>query len=62
MTSDKIKVNVAQAIKEVSENLVYFTEVNKLKAKAQREYYLDLVKQGFTEEQSLKIVIGTVVF
>lgn len=49
------RANAAQTLKMFTDNLVLINEASKLKAKAQRAYYLELVNTGFTEEQALKL-------
>lgn len=57
ITSDKVKVEVAKMLKDYAENVVFIIEYNKVKARAQREYFLELIKQGFTEEQAIKLTV-----
>ena len=49
------RANAAQAIKTFTDNMVLINEASKLKAKAQRAYYLELISNGFNEDQALKL-------
>lgn len=59
MTADENKqVLLAQEIKRLRDNLPAMLELQRLQAKMMREKFLALIKEGFTEEQALKLCHG----
>lgn len=56
--SDQKQVQVAMEIKNLKDNLPALLEFHRLQAKIAREKFLALIKEGFTEEQALKLCQG----
>lgn len=52
---DKNHISMAQAVKNMRENLISILEYNKLNAKVIRAKYLALLENGFTEEQAIQL-------
>jgi hypothetical protein len=50
---DKPRVALAQAVRELRENIAAHIEINQLQAKITRAKYAALIKEGFTEAQAL---------
>lgn len=53
--TDNDKVSIAQAVKNLQENIIPLIELEKLNAKIMREKYLALVGLGFSEPQALEL-------
>lgn len=55
MMNDKDKVNFAQSVRTMKENLPATIEYLQVKASITRANYLALVKEGFTEQQAIEL-------
>jgi hypothetical protein len=53
--NEQERINLAQAVKTVRENLPAMVELAQLNAHVTRAKYLALMKEGFTEAQALDL-------
>jgi hypothetical protein len=53
--NENSQVDIAIAVKTVRENLPAMLEMSRLQARLMREKYIALIKEGFTEEQALRL-------
>ncbi len=53
--TDNDKVNLAQAVKNLQDNLIPLIELERLNAKITREKYLAVIGQGYIEGQSIEL-------
>ncbi len=53
--TDNDKVNLAQAVKNLQDNLIPLIELERFNAKITREKYLALIGQGFSEGQAIEL-------
>lgn len=53
--NEKDRINLAQGVKTIRENLPAMLEMAQLNAQVTRAKYLALVKEGFTEAQALDL-------
>jgi hypothetical protein len=53
--NENTQVDIAIAVKTVRENLPAMLEMSRLQARLMREKYIALIKEGFTEEQALRL-------
>ena len=49
------EITFPQLVKSYRDNLLAHIELKELRSKVQRKHFLALVKEGFTEDQALKI-------
>jgi hypothetical protein len=55
MNEDKKAVDMAQGVKNLTENIVALMEFERLNARLTRAKFLALIEQGFNEAQALEL-------
>lgn len=55
MDEDKSRVELAQLVRRVREDIAAHIEMNQLQARITRAKYVALVKEGFSEAQALEL-------